>query len=36
MRHNNLPDGGHHKAIEKRSRYRSRDKAAQERNIETW
>ena len=36
MKLENLPDGGHDKVIWKRSRDRSRDKASQQRNSETW
>ena len=36
MRRENLPDGGHDKVIWKCSRDRSRDKASQQRNSETW
>ena len=36
MRRENLPAGGHDKVIWKRSRDRSRDKASQQRNSETW
>ena len=36
MRRENLPAGGHDKVIWKRRRDRSRDKASQQRNSETW
>ena len=36
MKLENLPDGGRVKVICKRSKDRTRDKASQQRNFETW